>query len=70
MMADQQVVDKAVSRAKLAYRIETEAKLRLLYSEQALKAAKSGVKSLHEEYTNLAEEHRVRHDDLKARAQE
>lgn len=70
ILPEQKAIDKAVSRARLAYRIETEAKLRMLYAEQALATAKAGLNSLYEEYTALAEEARVRHDNLKARAEE
>lgn len=66
-MRDQQLVDKAVSNARLKYRIETEAKIRLVYAEQALKAAQSGLKSLSSEYTDLANQASERQKVLEAR---
>lgn len=66
-MSDQQLVDKAVSNARLKYRIETEAKIRLVYSEQALQAAKSGLSSLSSEYTDLANQAAERQKVIEAR---
>lgn len=66
-MTDQRLVDEAVSNARLRYRIETEAKIRLLYAEQALKAAKSGLTSLYNEYTDLASQAAERQKVLEAR---
>lgn len=63
----QATVDKQVAEYKLRLKIETEAKLRMLYAEQALQAAKSGVNSLYEEYTELSKDAHARQKKLEKR---
>ena len=64
----QATVDKKVADYKRKLRIETEAKLRMVYAEQALQAAKAGVNSMYEEYTALADEARARQKKLEKRS--
>ena len=63
----QTTVDKQVAEYKHKLRIETEAKIRMTYAEQALKAAKAGVNSMYEEYTALADEALARQKKLERR---
>lgn len=66
-MTDQKTIDEAVKKARLAYRIETAAKIRLVYSEQALQAAESGLSSLSEEYLDLSEKAKSEGEELQHR---
>jgi hypothetical protein len=63
----QKVARKAEGRLRLRIAIQTEAKMRLLYAEQAMIAAKNGFNDLYAEYTRLAAEAHERQEDLKAR---
>ena len=63
----QATVDKQEAEFKHKLRIETEAKIRLTYAEQALKAAKAGVNSMYEEYTALSNEAHARQKKLEKR---
>ena len=65
-----ELIEKRAHQARLAIQIQTEAKLELLYAEQAVTAAKNGLMSLHDEYMELYNEAKTREENLKARAEE
>lgn len=63
----QKTVDKQVAKYKHSLRIETEAKIRIVYAEQALQAAQNGINSMYDEYTALADEAHARQKKLEKR---
>ena len=65
-----ELIEKRAHQARLAIQIQTEAKLELLYAEQAVTCAKNRLMSLHDEYMELHNEAKKRREDLKARAEE
>lgn len=50
--------------------MQTEAKLELLYAEQALTAGENGLMSLHKQYMELNQKAIQRREDLRARIEE
>lgn len=61
-------IPKVEQRLRLRHEILTEAKLRLVYAEQAQAVAKNGLNDMYQRYSLLAQEANERMEALKAEA--